>query len=222
MTERRQPQRHSVGPAWPRTTAVPGPVASERRTRVTVWTAPGTQSACSSPAPDGSVHAGPAADAADHAPRLAAALSPEARPTLMTAPAGTDARHEAADRTAGREAGDAFGHDIGPVLAHGTGQGGDRPVPHSESPAALVRLGFTDAEALARAGAAFAEAGRHAGFGDACSDPATLTLRIQADAGLETLRTVLAVLDAAAVTAESLTVHTRELDDVFAAFTSLP
>lgn len=40
--------------------------------------------------------------------------------------------------------------------------------------------------------------------------------------GIETLRTVLAILDAAAITSESLTVHTHELDDVFAAFTSLP
>lgn len=33
---------------------------------------------------------------------------------------------------------------------------------------------------------------------------------------------MLAILDAAAITSESLTVHTHELDDVFAAFTSLP
>ena len=148
MTERRQAQRQGVRPAWPRTTATPGPVASERRTRVTAWTTP-------------------------------VPLSP---------------------RSATAEAGG--------------------PEPRTEPPAALIRLGFTDAEALARAGAAFAT-GRYAGFGDVRSDPARLTLHITADAGVETLRTVLAVLDAAAVTAESLTVHTRELDDVFAAVTGL-
>ncbi|MFE7853249.1 hypothetical protein [Streptomyces sp. NPDC057403] len=210
MTERRQPQRHTVGPARPRGTAVPGPVASQRRTRVTVW------------APSLGHRVAVAAETDEsEARRLAAALSPEARTTLMTALTEAGARHEAGDRTAGRGAGDACGHGIGPVLAHGAGQGGQRPVPQGESPTALVRLGFTDAEALARAGAAFAAAG-HAGLGDACTDQATLTLRIPADAGVESLRAVLAVLDAATVTAESLTVHTRELNDVFAAFTSLP
>ncbi|MGW7530553.1 hypothetical protein [Streptomyces sp. NPDC054783] len=95
------------------------------------------------------------------------------------------------------------------------------PAPRNDPPDALIRLRFADAIALGRAGAAFG-AGSGPGLGDAWSDPATLTLQISADAGIETLRAVLAVLDAAAVTAESLTVHTHELDDVLAAFTSLP
>ncbi|WP_199920507.1 hypothetical protein [Streptomyces katrae] len=92
--------------------------------------------------------------------------------------------------------------------------------PRSGPPDGLVRLRFADAVTLERAGAAFG-AGSGPGLGEAWSDPETLTLRIPADAGIETLRAVLAVLDAAAITSESLTVHTHELDDVFAAFTSL-
>jgi hypothetical protein len=93
--------------------------------------------------------------------------------------------------------------------------------PRNDPPDALIRLRFADAIALERAGAAFG-AGSGPGFSDAFSDPAALTLQIPGDAGIETLRAVLAVLDAAAITAESLTVHTHELDDVFAAFTRLP
>ncbi|WP_328623585.1 hypothetical protein [Streptomyces sp. NBC_00354] len=93
--------------------------------------------------------------------------------------------------------------------------------PRNGPPDGLVRLRFADGIALERAAAAFG-AGSSPGLGEAWSDPATLTLRIPADAGIETLRTVLAILDAAAITSESLTVHTHELDDVFAAFTSLP
>ncbi|MFJ9343624.1 hypothetical protein ACIRP0_30735 [Streptomyces sp. NPDC101733] len=91
---------------------------------------------------------------------------------------------------------------------------------HGDPPDGLVRLRFADATALERAAAAFG-AGAGAGLGEAWTDPATLTLQIPGDAGVETLRTVLAVLDAAAITSESLTVHTRELDDVLAAFTTL-
>ncbi|MET7745019.1 hypothetical protein [Streptomyces sp. NPDC005385] len=86
------------------------------------------------------------------------------------------------------------------------------------APAGVVRLRFADVVALDRAGAAF---GAGPG-GGAVSDPATLTLQIPGEAGTETLRAVLEVLDAAALTAESLTVHSHELDDVFAALTGLP
>ncbi|WP_328973742.1 hypothetical protein [Streptomyces sp. NBC_00239] len=96
------------------------------------------------------------------------------------------------------------------------------PAPgRSDPPDGLVRLRFADALALERAAAAFA-AGPAPGLGEALGDPATLTLRIPGSAGVETLRAVLAVLDAAAVTPESLTVHTHELDDVFAALAGLP
>lgn len=126
--------------------------------------------------------------------RLAVSLSPQARLVLLSALTG------------------AAPEPSHPEL---------RPLPRSDPPDALIRLRFADARALEGAAAAFgATSGRD--FGDAWSDPATLTLQIPGAAGLETLRAVLAVLDAAAVTADSLTVHTHELDDVFAAFTGLP
>ncbi|MFE9531537.1 hypothetical protein [Streptomyces sp. NPDC006631] len=85
------------------------------------------------------------------------------------------------------------------------------------APPGVVRLRFADEAALERAGAAF---GAGPG-GGAFSDPATLTLQIPGETGTESLRAVLGVLDAAAVTAESLTVHSHELDDVFSALTGL-
>lgn len=85
------------------------------------------------------------------------------------------------------------------------------------APPGVVRLRFADEAALERAGAAF---GAGPG-GGAFSDPETLTLQIPGEAGTESLRAVLGVLDAAAVTAESLTVHSHELDDVFSALTGL-
>ncbi|MGW1767282.1 hypothetical protein ACWCQL_24860 [Streptomyces sp. NPDC002073] len=96
------------------------------------------------------------------------------------------------------------------------------PAPaRNDPPDGLIRLRFADASMLERAGAAFA-AGSAPGLGEARSDPATLTLRIPGSACVETLRAVLAVLDAAALPSESLTVHTHELDDVFAALAGLP
>lgn len=89
--------------------------------------------------------------------------------------------------------------------------------PGGGAPAGVVRLRFADVVALDRAGAAF---GAGPG-GGTVSDPATLTLQIPGEAGTETLRAVLEVLDAAALTAESLTVHSHELDDVFSALTGL-
>jgi hypothetical protein len=83
-----------------------------------------------------------------------------------------------------------------------------QPASGGDPPAALLRLRFADALALERAGAAFG-AGSGPGFGAACLEPATLTLQIPGDAGIATLRAVLAVLDSAAITAESLTVHTH-------------
>ncbi|MGQ4374351.1 hypothetical protein ACN6K9_008081 [Streptomyces sp. SAS_267] len=95
---------------------------------------------------------------------------------------------------------------------HDSGDGGLWPAPRDEPPAAVIRLRFADASALERAGAC---------FDGAWSEPGTHTLQVPADAGVQTLRSVLAALDAAALTPESLTVHTNELDDVFAAFTQL-
>ncbi|MET7986438.1 hypothetical protein [Streptomyces sp. NPDC005281] len=99
---------------------------------------------------------------------------------------------------------------------HGPGDhdpgGGLWPEPDSGAPAAVIRLRFAEAITLERAGAC---------FDGAFADPGTGALHIPADAGVETLRAVLAVLDAAALVPESLTVHSNELDDVFAAFTGL-
>ncbi|MFC7895161.1 hypothetical protein [Streptomyces sp. NPDC057381] len=126
--------------------------------------------------------------------RLVGCLSPEARLVLLRALAAAGARP---------------GQD---------GAAGPRPARYDGPPAGLIRLRFADASALERAGAAFG-AGSGPGLGDARSDPAALTLQMAGDTGVESVRAVLAVLDAAAVTAESLTVHTRELGDVVAAFT---
>ncbi|MDG9723695.1 MULTISPECIES: hypothetical protein [unclassified Streptomyces] len=134
--------------------------------------------------------------------RLVGSLSPRARLVLLRALAEADARH-GEDRAAGPD-----------------GRAGARPTPHDGPADGLIRLRFADALTLDRAGAAFG-AGSGPGLGDAWSDPATLTLQMAGDAGVDTLRSVLAVLDAAAVTAESLTVHSRELDDVLAAFSGL-
>lgn len=134
---------------------------------------------------------------------LAAALSPRARLVVLSTPAETGCA-----LSSGAPEPESGAPEFGPV-------------PRNDPPDALIRLRFADALALERAGAAFG-AGSDPGLGDAWSDPATLTLQIPGDAGIQTLRAVLAVLDAAAVTAASLTVHTHELDDVFAAFTSLP
>lgn len=102
-------------------------------------------------------------------------------------------------------------------LERGAGRVSGRAGPGGGAPAGVVRLRFADVVALDRAGAAF---GVGPG-GGAVSDPATLTLQIPGEAGTETLRAVLEVLDAAALTAESLTVHSHELDDVFSALTGL-
>ncbi|MBM7172996.1 hypothetical protein JQK87_32310 [Streptomyces sp. G44] len=132
--------------------------------------------------------------AGELARRLAVSLSPEARLVLLTTLTGA---------------------------APKPGRPEPRPVPGRASPDALIRLRFTDTSALDGAAAAFRSAAGPC-FGEAWSDRATLTLQIPGEAGAETLRAVLAVLDAAAVPAASLTVHTHALDDVFAACTSLP
>lgn len=176
--------------------------------------------------------------------RFAASLSPEARLVLLGALAEAEASHETGTAIA-YGAGCELSSDAPELTAApppaglsllptyqepgagrpaGHPESGDPefwPAPQNDPPAGLIRLRFADASTLERAGAVFG-AGSGAGVDDAWSDPATLTLQIRGDAGTETLRAVLAVLDAAAITAESLTVHTHELDDVFAAFTSLP
>ncbi|MEU6381103.1 hypothetical protein [Streptomyces sp. NPDC046909] len=305
MTDRRRPQRQTLAPAWPRQAALPGPVASERRTRVLARTpAPvaGTVDLAQQLLPLAQGLAAAAETDVDKARalarQLAATLTPEARLFLVDALSDTAAEHaglqHAGDpqtggqqtgvpqpggrQTGGQQAGDSQpgaqqpsdphpgdpqpgaqqpsdphpgdpqpgaqqpsdphpgGRQISvpqpparhadEALAHWAGPAG-RPefwpvaaLPN-DPPAGDIRLRFAYASELERAGAAFAAASGP-GFGEAWSDPATLVLQIPADAGTETLRAVLGVLDAAAVTPESVTVHTHELDDVFAAFTSLP
>lgn len=126
-------------------------------------------------------------------------------PALPAARSGTDPLESGSPGPGGLAAGDA----------------GSRSAPRTDPPAGVIRLRFDDALALEQADAAFAAASGQ-GFGEVWSDPSTLTLRIAGDAGVETLRAVLAVLDSAELPVRSLTVHTHELDDVFAAFTSLP
>ncbi|MGW7609140.1 hypothetical protein ACWGKW_18075 [Streptomyces sp. NPDC054766] len=123
------------------------------------------------------------------------------------------------DGSGDRESGDRDG-DPGSGDREECGDRESRQAARSDPPGGLIRLRFADAITLERAVAAF-RAGSGPGFADAWSEPATLVLQIPGDAGVETLRSVLAVLDAAALTARSLTVHTHELDDVFAAFTGL-
>jgi hypothetical protein len=170
--------------------------------------------------------------------RLAALLSAEVRLVLLNVLA--EAGRTDGDGPAGHGTGRAVAHRSGgeavrdapelalPPAPHGPG--GDGPGPRQgacgEPPGGVIRLRFADAPTLARAHAAFTAvaaftAGSGPGLGGMWSDPATLSLRIAGDAGVATLRAVLAVLDSAALPAESLTVHTHELDDVFAAFTGL-
>ncbi|UQX04213.1 ATP-binding cassette domain-containing protein [Streptomyces sp. RerS4] len=95
--------------------------------------------------------------------------------------------------------------DQGRLVAEGTSEELKRIVPGGH-----IRLRFASADELDAAA-------RH--FGAAARDPEELTLRIAGDGGIPTLRAVLDVLDHAAVRAESLTVHTPDLDDVFLTLT---
>ncbi|MFE1288236.1 hypothetical protein [Streptomyces sp. NPDC058751] len=176
--------------------------------------------------------------ARDCARRLAALLPPEARTVLLDALTRTGGtRHDDGDGEGYGDGGGLFfdgpeypvpsSRSVLSLLpAHrapdpagpagdsdaGTGDGGPWPKAPGGAPAAVVRLRFTDPDELERAGA-------H--FDGAWSEPGTGVLQVPADAGVETVRAVLAVLDSAGLAPESLTVHTNELDDVFAAFTGL-
>ncbi|MEU3693391.1 ATP-binding cassette domain-containing protein [Streptomyces narbonensis] len=95
--------------------------------------------------------------------------------------------------------------DQGRLVAEGTSEELKRIVPGGH-----IRLRFATPDELDTAA-------RH--FGAAARDPEELTLRVPSDGGIATLRAVLDVLDGAAVRAESLTVHTPDLDDVFLTLT---
>ncbi|WP_034270540.1 ATP-binding cassette domain-containing protein [Actinospica robiniae] len=77
-------------------------------------------------------------------------------------------------------------------------------------PGGHVRLRFNDPAAYQCAAGALHEATR---------DDAVLALQIPSDGGQRDLRAILDRLDAAAITADELTVHTPDLDDVFFALT---
>ena len=95
--------------------------------------------------------------------------------------------------------------DQGRLVAEGTSDELKRLIPGGH-----IRLRFNTPGELEAAA-------RH--FGAAARDLEELTLRIPGDGGIPALRAVLDVLDAAGVRAESLTVHTPDLDDVFLTLT---
>ncbi|WP_052849279.1 ATP-binding cassette domain-containing protein [Streptomyces avicenniae] len=77
-------------------------------------------------------------------------------------------------------------------------------------PGGHVRLRFTDPDVYRSAATALGEAAR---------DDEALSLQVPSDGGQRDLRALLDRLDAAAVEADELTVHTPDLDDVFFALT---
>jgi ABC-2 type transport system ATP-binding protein len=98
--------------------------------------------------------------------------------------------------------------DQGTLVAEGTADQLKRRIPGGH-----VRLQFTDADGL--------EAAAHT-LGAVVLDHEALTLQIPSDGGVESLRALIDRLDDAQVKADSLTVHTPDLDDVFLALTGQP
>ncbi|WP_329545587.1 ATP-binding cassette domain-containing protein [Streptomyces sp. NBC_01356] len=94
----------------------------------------------------------------------------------------------------------------GKVVAEGTPDELKRLVPGGH-----VRLRFADPTAYQRATAALREMSR---------DDTALTLHVPSDGSSRELRVLLDWLDAESIEAESLTVHTPDLDDVFFALTN--
>ncbi|MEU9299780.1 ATP-binding cassette domain-containing protein [Streptomyces sp. NPDC048269] len=95
--------------------------------------------------------------------------------------------------------------DHGKLVAEGTADELKRKIPGGH-----VRLRFADETHLATAAGIFSIATR---------DDESLTLQIPSDGSLTNLRAILDVLDTTGVQAESLTVHTPDLDDVFLTLT---
>ncbi|MGK5627238.1 ATP-binding cassette domain-containing protein [Streptomyces sp. URMC 123] len=98
--------------------------------------------------------------------------------------------------------------DGGKLVAEGTADELKRLIPGGH-----IRVQFSGQDQLDLAA-------RH--FGAAACDIDALSLRIPSDGSIPTLRAVLDILDDARVDAESLTVHTPDLDDVFLALTGRP
>ncbi|MFF4950539.1 ATP-binding cassette domain-containing protein [Streptomyces chattanoogensis] len=95
--------------------------------------------------------------------------------------------------------------DHGKLVAEGTADELKRTIPGGH-----VRLRFADETHLATAAGL---------FGTGARDDESLTLRIPGDGTPTHLRAVLDVLDSTGIQAESLTVHTPDLDDVFLTLT---
>ncbi|HWC79516.1 MAG TPA: ATP-binding cassette domain-containing protein [Pseudonocardiaceae bacterium] len=95
--------------------------------------------------------------------------------------------------------------DHGRIVATGTAAELKRGIPGGH-----IRLEFADATRLARAAQEFSEATR---------EEEALALQVPGDGGVPALRAVLDRLDKAGVSAETLSVHTPDLDDVFFALT---
>jgi len=95
--------------------------------------------------------------------------------------------------------------DGGKIVAEGTPAELKRLIPGGH-----VTLQFTDADALATAGNA---------IDGATPDADDLTLDVESDGSVRSLRSILGQLDAASVEVENLTINTPDLDDVFFALT---
>ncbi|MGV9556378.1 ATP-binding cassette domain-containing protein [Streptomyces sp. NPDC003522] len=98
--------------------------------------------------------------------------------------------------------------DHGRLIAEGTPEELKRRIPGGH-----VRVRFADLRALDTAVAA---------FGIGTRDEDSLTLQIPGDGSVADLRAVLDTLEATGARAESLTVHTPDLDDVFLTLTGRP
>ncbi|MEV5598528.1 ATP-binding cassette domain-containing protein [Streptomyces sp. NPDC052496] len=98
--------------------------------------------------------------------------------------------------------------DHGRLIAEGTADELKQRIPGGH-----IRVRFADAGALGAAAGI---------FGTATRDEDSLTLQIPSDGSLPTLRAVLDTLESTGAQAESLTVHTPDLDDVFLTLTGQP
>ncbi len=98
--------------------------------------------------------------------------------------------------------------DRGKIVAEGTADELKRLIPGGH-----IRVQVSDSQALDAAELAFAGSTR---------DDEALVLRIPSDGDLSALRAVIDQLDVAGIPAESLTIHTPDLDDVFLALTGRP
>jgi ABC-2 type transport system ATP-binding protein len=98
--------------------------------------------------------------------------------------------------------------DHGKLVAEGTADELKRLIPGGH-----IRLQFTGLAELEAAASHLAAVSR---------DDETLTLQVPGDGSVQSLRTLLAQLDDAAVAGGRLSVHTPDLDDVFLALTGHP